>query len=84
MKIDLIKNYISKLKKQDIIDYLNKENIKASNDEIDLIYNVIKENYNMLENINFNEKIKLYKDKLNENLYNKILEKYEKYKKFIE
>ncbi len=84
MKIDLIKNYISKLKKQDIIDYLNKEEITADSNEIDLIYKTIKDNYQNIEAFNFEENIKLYKDKLNENLYKKIFEKYNKYKKFIE
>lgn len=84
MKIDLIKNYISKLKKQDIIDYLNKEEIEADSNEIDLIYKTIKDNYQNIETYNFEENIKFYKDKLNENLYKKIIEKYNKYKKFIE
>ena len=84
MKIDLIKNYISKLKKEDIINYLNKENLPYSNEEVDLIYDGIMSNYQNLENIDFNTYITNYKYNLNETLYNKIIEKYNEYKKFIE
>ena len=84
MKIDLIKNYISKLKKEDIINYLKKENVQANNEEVDLIYSTIMNNYTNMENINFIEEITKFKDKLNNNLYNKIIEKYNEYKKFIE
>jgi len=84
LKIDLIKNYISKLKKEDIINYLKKENVQANNEEVDLIYSTIMNNYTNMENINFIEEITKFKDKLNNNLYNKIIEKYNEYKKFIE
>jgi hypothetical protein len=84
MKINLVKNYISKLTKQDIINYLNKENIEANQIEIDLIYDTLLNNYNNIENIEFNSFIVNYKNKLNEKLYNKIIEKYNEYKKFIE
>ena len=84
MKIDLIKNYISKLKKEDIINYLNKESIPYNNDEVNLIYEGIMSNYQNIDSINFMSYISNYKYNLNENLYNKILEKYNEYKKFIE
>ena len=84
MKIDLIKNYISGLKKEDIINYLNKENIPFNNDEIDLIYEAIMSNYLNMEDIDLMSYISNYKYNLNETLYNKIIEKYNEYKKFIE
>lgn len=84
MKIELIKNYIKKLNKTDIINYLNKENVKASNEEIDLIYNSIKNDFDYVLNNDFYEYLNKYKSKLNNNLYNKIIEKYNEYKKFIE
>ena len=84
MKLEIIKNYISKLKKEDVIDYLNKENVYASDDEINLIYEAIMSNYQNIENIDFMSYISNYKLSLNENLYNKIIEKYNEYKKFIE
>ncbi len=84
MKIDLIKNYISKLKKEDIINYLNKESIPYNNDEVNLIYEAIMSNYQNIDSINFMSYISNYKYNLNETLYNKIIEKYNEYKKFIE
>lgn len=84
MKLDLIKNYIKKLNKEDIINYLKKEHIEFCEKEVNLIYKTIKENYENLENIDFNSYIQKYKEFLNKNLYNKIIEKYNEYKKFIE
>jgi len=84
MKIDLIKNYINKLQKEDIINYLNKENITANDNEIDLIYNSIKNDFDYVIHNDFNVYLEKYKSQLNENLYNKIIEKYNEYKKFIE
>ena len=45
MKKELLKSYINRLTKQDIVNYLSKECIPASDKEIDLIYNAIKNDY---------------------------------------
>lgn len=84
MKIDLIRNYINKLQKEDIINYLNKESISANNEEIDIIYNSIKNDFDYIINNDFNTYLEKYKSQLNEELYNKIIEKHNEYKKFIE
>ena len=84
MKLELIKNYINKLQKEDIINYLKKEHIEASNNEIDLIYNSIKNDFDYVINNDFLTYLEKYKSMLNTNLYNKIIEKYNEYKKFIE
>jgi uncharacterized membrane protein YgaE (UPF0421/DUF939 family) len=84
MKKELLKSYINKLTKQDIINYLNKEYTPSSNEEIDLIYNVIKNNYEEILNSNFMNYISKYESNLNKQLYQKIIEKYNEYKKFIE
>ncbi len=84
MKKNLIISYVNKLTKQDIINYLNKENIEYTNDELDLIYNAIKNDYEVILSNDFDKYITNYKFNLNEKLYNKILEKYNEYKKFIE
>ena len=84
MKKELIKNYVNKLTKQNIIDYLSKECISASNEEIDLIYNTIKNNTDELLNsepISYMQKHNII---LNKQLMLKIVEKYNEYKKFIE
>ena len=70
MKKELIKNYVNKLTKQDIINYLSHECTPASNEEI--------------LNTNFMSYISNYKLTLNPELYKKIIEKYNEYKKFIE
>ncbi len=84
MKKELIKSYVNRLTKQNIIDYLSKECISASNEEIDLIYNTIKNNTDELLNsepISYMQKHNII---LNKQLMLKIVEKYNEYKKFIE
>ena len=83
MNKNLIINYIKKIKKEDIQKYISKENIQHTKEEIDLIYQSIKNDYHEILN-NFQNYIQKIKDKLNPNLYNKIIEKYNQYKKFIE
>ena len=83
MNKNLIINYINKITKQDIERYISKENIQHTKEEIDLIYESIKNDYYEILN-NFQNYIQKVKDKLNPNLYNKIIEKYNKYKEFIE
>ena len=84
MKKELLKNNISKLTKQDIINYLSKECIPASNEEIDMIYNAIKNDYEEILETNFMNYISNYKLNFNPDLYRTIIEKYNQYKKFIE
>ena len=84
MKKELLKNYISKLTKQDIINYLSKEWIPASNEEIDMIYNAIKNDYEEILETNFMNYISNYKLNFYPDLYRTIIEKYNQYKKFIE
>lgn len=84
MKKELLKNYISKLTKQDIINYLSKECIPASNEEIAMIYNAIKNDYEEILETNFMNYISNYKLNFNPDLYRTIIEKYNQYKKFIE
>ena len=84
MKKDLIKSYAKNITRDDIVAYLQKECISASNEEIDLIYNAIKNDADEILNTNFMSYISNYKLNLNEELYKRIIEKYNEYKKFIE
>ena len=84
MKKEFIKNYINKLTKNDIIDYLNKELIPATKEEINLLYEKIKTEYDIILDSDFIKYIQNYKNRFNAKLYSKILEKYNEYKKFIE
>lgn len=83
MKEELIKSYINKLKKEDIKNYLIKECTSASDEEIDLLYNLIKKNINNIKNIDL-DFISKYENYFNKDLYFKIIEKYNKYKSLLE
>lgn len=77
----LLKNYVNKLTKEDIINYLKNENINITKDDIDIIYDYIKKYFMIFYKGDptylFNE----LKDKLTKEAYNKALELYQKYKK---
>lgn len=84
MKQDLIKSYINTLTKDDISTYLSKECITYSQSELNSIYNAIKNDYEEILSSNFMSYIEKYKLEFNKELYKKIIEKYNEYKKFIE
>ncbi len=84
MKKDLIKSYAKNITRDDIVAYLQKECVPASNEEIDMIYNAIKNDADEILNSNFMSYISNYKLNFNEELYKRIIEKYNEYKKFIE
>lgn len=84
MKKELILKYINNLEKEDIIKYLDKENLEYTTEEIDLIYNAIKNDYDIIMYGDFDKYISNYKFNINSNLYNNIISKYYQYKKFIE
>lgn len=78
----LLKEYINKIKKEDIIKYIEKNNLKVSDKEIDTIYFYIK---NYWEDIYDNKKEiweKLSKD-VSSQTFITIESLYQKYKKFI-
>ena len=62
MNKNLIINYIKKITKEDIQKYISKENIQHTKEEIDLIYNSIKNDYNEILN-NFQNYIQKIKNK---------------------
>ena len=84
MKKEILINYIKNLKRSDIVSYLSKECVSATDEEIDMIYNAIKNDYNEILDTNFMSYISNYKLVFNQELYKKIIEKYNQYKKFIE
>ncbi len=75
MKEKIIKSYVKQLTKDDIIKFAKKNDIILTNDELNLIYQAIKNDY---DNILANPELALknVKDKLNSNTYNKIYELY--------
>lgn len=84
MKKELIEKYVNKLTKDDIRNYLSKEYVTASENEIDTIYNIIKNDYNEILDTNLMTYLSNNNINLNQELYKKIIEKYNEYKKFIE
>ena len=76
---EIIRKHIDKLSINDLEKFALKNNINYTQDELIIIYNFIKYNYNDLldENIKVFEQIK---DKINPVLYKKILNLYIEYK----
>lgn len=83
MKKMLLLYYASKITKEDILNYAKKENINLTSEEVNIIYNAIKNDTNEILN-NFDNYIIKYKNILRNEIYNKILELKEQYKNFIE
>ena len=80
MKDKLIKNYIDQLTIQDIEKFASSKNILLTNNELNYVYSIIKNNWKTIiyqdpTNI-FNE----VKENLNTNSYNKIIDLYNYYK----
>lgn len=75
MKEKIIKSYVKQLTKDDIIKFAKKNDIILTNDELNLIYQAIKNDYDSIL-ANPELALKNAKDKLNSNTYNKIYELY--------
>ena len=60
-----------------------KEYTVASDEEIDLLYNLIKKNADNIKNVDL-DFISKYERYFNKDLYFKIIEKYNKYKSLLE
>ncbi len=80
---NLVKKYVDSLTKEDIKNFANKEGIEISNNEINIIYSTIKSNIDILLSKDALSFIKRYKSHLSDEVYDKIIEKYNKYKDFI-
>ena len=76
-----LKSYVSRLTKEDIIEYLNKEDIKVTENEINIIYEYIKKYFMISYKGDPTYLFDELRNKLNEETYNKVLELYQKYKK---
>lgn len=76
----LIENYITKLSKEDIIIFANKENIIISSNEIEFLYTTIKKDYHLFLNGNHNDILEKFKNNINEKALEQILNLYQHYK----
>lgn len=77
---NIIKNYVNKLTKNHIKNFCIKENITISNEEINIIYYYIKNNWKDIM-YNPNPYLKIAKEKLNKDVYEKLLDLKDKYLK---
>lgn len=82
MNKSVIKRYAANVTKNDIVSFAYKENVMASDAEVDIIFKAIHFDIDVLleDPIAYLEN---YKDKLSDEVYLKLLEFYNKYKKFI-
>lgn len=82
LMFNVIKKYIEKLRKEDIINFINRNNYKVKDYEIEVIYFYIKNYY--LELINNDIKIwNSLKDNLNTSTFIEIKNLFNKYKKYL-
>ena len=78
---NIIKKYVNILKKEDIVNFAKKNNLLLDKEELEIIYNTIKNRYIDI----YNDGLKVineYKDKLKKNTYDKLIEVYENAKKY--
>ena len=79
---NIIKNYVDKLTKEDIITYSKKEDIFLNDNLINVIYDEIKNKWKQLYNGN-TRVITDLENKINNKAYNKLIDLYNTYKKFL-
>lgn len=72
MKEQLIKSYINKLNISDIKDFALNNNIILSDNEADIIYNIIKNNYKDILNGNYNNSFIVLKNSLSHTTYEQV------------
>ena len=80
MNFLIISKYINKLAKDDINKFALSQNIKLTNDELNIIYNHIKNNYQTFLTKDPNIILNQVKTEVRAEVYNKIIELYNQYK----
>ena len=78
----LIYEYINRLKRDDIVKFCNYKNINVLNNEIDMLYGYIKNDYKRFFN-NPEEVLDEIKNKVSNNTYIEIIKLYDQYKNKI-
>ena len=73
MNIYLIREYVNRLRKEDVNNYALKQNIVLDNSEIDFIYSYIKNNYRKILNRDISLSLEEVKPKLRDSTYNKLV-----------
>ncbi len=80
MNFLIISKYINKLAKDDINKFALSQNIKLTNDELNIIYNHIKNDYQTFLTKDPNIILNQVKAEVRAEVYNKIIELYNQYK----
>ncbi|MEG1015674.1 MAG: hypothetical protein RR984_03205 [Bacilli bacterium] len=80
---NVIKKYASTITKEQIVSYALKENVKITQEEVNIIYNSIKNDIDILLSENSISYLNSQKSNLSKELYTKILELYNKYKVYL-
>lgn len=83
MYYNLIKNYILKMSKNDIKDYAYKEGIILNENELEIIYNTIKNKWELLYYNKPNNIFEELKSNIRNEVYQKIINIYNNYKDHI-
>lgn len=78
----LIYEYINRLRKEDIINYCDRKNIFINDNEIDIIYSYIKNDYKRFFN-DPDDVINEIKDRVSMYAYGELIKLYNKYKHLI-
>ena len=81
MKDKLIKNYINKLKKEDISVFATNNNITLNDTELSVIYDTVKNDYESLLYGNHDKVFNQLKIKVSSDNYDKIINLFFEYKK---
>ncbi len=79
----IVLKYMDKLTKEDINKYALSQDVSLKSNELDLLYAYIKKYSKRILNEPL-DVIDEIKDDLSDNVYNKLLELYDKYKDFID
>lgn len=70
--MNIIDIYINNLRKEDIVNFANKKDIRLSSSELDFTYEFIKGHYKEVMNNKFKYNFNDYRDKFSEENFNKI------------
>ena len=73
MNIYLIREYVNRLRKEDVNNYALKQNIVLDNSEIDFIYSYIKNNYRKILSRDISLSLEEVKPNLKDSTYNKLV-----------
>jgi len=76
---NMIKNFVKNMKRDDVVNFIRKKNIVATDEEIDIVYEHMKKYYNVFFD-NPIYYIKLLKGKISDDNYYKILMAFDEYK----